>query len=124
MLIACGTRTFTRQYGAEVGAGVVAGVAERIVTGGPSATSVTEPMPALPHAVTGETASACDPYSDAITAPAAIKNFGRRLAAPLCSRRSVSMPSSFDESAREPQAHASASDASLLPSCTISVPSG
>ena len=41
-------------------AGVVAGVADRIVTGGPSATSVTEPIPALLHAVVGEIADACD----------------------------------------------------------------
>src|SRR5207253_8903966 len=89
MLIACGTRTLTRQYGTEAGAGVVEGVAERIVTGGPSPTRITDPMPALLHVVTGDVASACGPYSDAIAAPVAINNFGdfgRRLAAPLCSR--------------------------------------
>ena len=34
--------------------GVIAGVAERIVTGGPSPNNVTEPMPALSHVVMGD----------------------------------------------------------------------
>src|SRR5207247_2722071 len=52
-----------------------------------------------------------DPYSDATAAPAAINNFfdfGRRLAAPLCSRQSAFIPSSFNEQAREAEPHASA----------------
>jgi len=103
MLIACGTRTLTRQYYTEEGAGVVEGVAERIVTGGPSATSVTDPMPALLHAVTGEAASACGPNSDAIAAPVAINSFTPGVAAPLRLRQHVSIDSSISEfSAREP----------------------
>jgi hypothetical protein len=63
MLIACGTSTFTRQYGTDTGPVVAVPVkvlddASRIVTGGSSPTSVTDPMPALSQVVTGEIACA------------------------------------------------------------------
>jgi hypothetical protein len=64
MWIACGTRSFTRQYGTAFAPLPAVSVdTDSMVTGGPSPTSSTEPMPVTSQVVTGDCAWATDATS-------------------------------------------------------------
>src|SRR5512134_3281691 len=71
MWIAWGTSTLTRQYGTAVAPRPAVPVdTDSIVTGGPSATSETEPIPAASHVVTWGWAYACIAMTDVANAVA------------------------------------------------------